>query len=345
MGQKEALFSDLKEISSLVKEGNDSFYLGVTLGLYARHYSRTHHFDMAQSYLNQAWTILDSQDLPSLQARLYNTGGVIEFFQQADQKAIFFFQKGLDACRRFGNLRDEARIMSNLGLLYSRRGQFAEAVQCHTHALQLHHKLKNYTHFPNVLCNLAEVYRIQGQLQPALQLYLKGLSIIQQTGTHDVMEIFKGNIGLLYCELDRFDDAHRYLNTAVDRLLERQIKGIAGIFMGGIAFTYLKQASSLNSSTLHSSANSIQSETGYQRAQDAFEKANDYFNSTPNFAAERAQFWVKWALLNYQLRRRTRWIKPALRLTKDVLQTESHIELSLLAKQLKKVIKRKARQT
>ena len=157
------------------------------------------------------------------------------------------------------------------------------------------------------------------------------------------MEIFKGNIGLLYCELERFDDAHLYLNFAIERLIERQILGIAGIFTGGIAFTYLKQSSKSKSSNSISSPQEIDSDINYQKAQKAFEKANKYFTSTPNFAAEQAQLWVKWALLNYQLKRRTRWIKPALKLTKEVLQTESHIELSLLAKQLKKAIKRKAK--
>ena len=222
--------------------------------------------------------------------------------------------------------------MSNLGLLYCRRGQFEDAIQCHTHALQLHDTLKNYTQICNVLCNLAEVHRLQNQIPHALHLTLKAQSIAQQTGHHDVLEIINGNLGMLYYELNRFEEAHTYLKGAIDLLEQREIKGLVALFKGIKALLHLKQAYYFGSTTEKPDA---RYSTHKEVAKTIHQETIKLFNDSSNFEVESAKFKIRWALLHYQQTRSTQWVRPALEQTREILKTDDDIELKLLVKKLK----------
>ena len=85
------------------------------------------------------------------------------------------------------------------------------------------------------------MYKNIGDYQQALDHYQRAVQIAKETGLKKSIGINLGNIGDLYIQMDRWDDAEQHLTQAVE-ICSSTITAAAGAFSGSLAWVYAKQS-------------------------------------------------------------------------------------------------------
>ncbi len=111
---------------------------------------------------NKQWTANHYADL------LFEKGKCYQALDKPSE-AITYLIESLDIEKTRGNERRCAAILSSLGFIHRRVGQFDSAVHFYEESILLYKKLGSPHEYANALNNVSNVYRIQGKIEDALQ--------------------------------------------------------------------------------------------------------------------------------------------------------------------------------
>jgi len=149
-------------------------------------------------------------------------------------KAIGYFKKSLLISKEIDNLRREARIINNIGLINLFKGDTSTGYVNLKESLTLCETIKAEDIYIMALNNMGIYYDIVGEWRKALDIYKKSLSISKKNNNIIEMSNTMGNIGFAYSSLNESEQAIYYFKESI-KISER----IGDIYNKGINYIHL----------------------------------------------------------------------------------------------------------
>ncbi|MBE7470967.1 MAG: tetratricopeptide repeat protein [Anaerolineales bacterium] len=129
-------------------------------------------------------------------------------------------ERALVASRQQANLLDEARCLSQLGLIASRQGDYQDAIVSYQHALNLFQNQGTYSEeqrrvLAQTLNGLGFVYREQGNFDQAKDSHIQALKLSEQNGDRQREAEALNFLGVLARYQRQLAASHLYLRQAL----------------------------------------------------------------------------------------------------------------------------------
>ena len=112
---------------------------------------------------------------------------------------------------KLGYQKGLANSIANIGVVYSRKGRFAEALSCHEIALKIREEIGDLKGISASYNNIGVVYYKKGKLDDALLNYRASLKTRKEIGDKLGIVGSCNNIGIIYSELGNYPAALEYL--------------------------------------------------------------------------------------------------------------------------------------
>ncbi len=128
-------------------------------------------YDQALNYYSEAWKMSEKTASPFADP-LSNIGNL--FYRQGNyQKAVEYYQRALVIIRKQNNRISELALLANIGEVYTRAVQPAEAQRYLDQAMSLARELQASLYLPQIFKSMAANYSKQGKLKEAYDAFLK----------------------------------------------------------------------------------------------------------------------------------------------------------------------------
>lgn len=174
------------------------------------------HFPAALESLFQSRSLFEAIDDPEGECRSNLEIANIFFFRLADYPlAATYYQKVLDLRRRQGNALETARGLNNLAETYRVRGNLPKAVSLYLEALSVIPEQKHPATAAGISGNLSDVQLTLGNLEESRQLLNRALAIYQRDGWAGGVARTYSRLGWWYLAGSRYAEAERYLLDAL----------------------------------------------------------------------------------------------------------------------------------
>ncbi len=198
--------------------------------------------------INTAWKYSDSAlalarklALPKEIAEALNTKGVININRNEYAKAFACLNAAYKIFTALHNKAGQARIQSNIGIIYDLQGEYDTALVYYKKTLTLNTELGNQRGIGYSNNNIGAIYHNQGNLPEALNFYLKGLKARELAGDATGISGSFTNIGLVYSSLGEFDKALVYFQKAIELVEKNKNKLTAATLYSEIGLCYNKK--------------------------------------------------------------------------------------------------------
>ena len=109
-----------------------------------------------------------------------------------------------------------ARIMSNIGFVYVKLGDFDKANEYYLKALKIAESIKSNKDMILVLNFTANMYYTKGEYEKTIEFYLKSLKISEEVGDKKAIAKSLLNIGGVYEKQENYDEALKYFQNAFE---------------------------------------------------------------------------------------------------------------------------------
>jgi CHAT domain-containing protein/Tfp pilus assembly protein PilF len=138
------------------------------------------------------------------------------------EEAAKHFQSALNLAREIEDPSLQARILSNLGNLFTDRGEPAQGIKPLTEALQISRDIGDRSRKVSVLNNLGFAHMELSEPQKAIECYLEALHDASDLGDRAMEAVTLNNLGDAYATLGDFDKALAHFNQAL--AINRELK-------------------------------------------------------------------------------------------------------------------------
>ncbi|MFY2765225.1 diguanylate cyclase [Arenimonas sp. MALMAid1274] len=124
-------------------------------------------------------------------------------------------EEALADARRYGDLRDEAGSLQDLGLVATATGQPDLAEQRFNEALAIWNRLDDPLGKARALRGLGRVQEVRGRYPQAMATMVSGLELMLQHGSQIEQSESYYSLARLFLNLEDYDAAHRAINEAI----------------------------------------------------------------------------------------------------------------------------------
>jgi tetratricopeptide (TPR) repeat protein len=132
-------------------------------------------------------------------------------FRLSNQERVHLLRAAVEAARSLGDLHAQGVHLGNLGLAYASLGQLDEALECHEQALRIDVQTGRHRGRAASRMNMASVHYRRGDFAGAIAGYEASVDEFRALGLRRGEAEALGNLGLIYTDLLRIDDAERVL--------------------------------------------------------------------------------------------------------------------------------------
>lgn len=187
--------------------------------------------------------------------------------------SLNYYQKSLDIRKEIGDLKGEAAIYGNFGLIYSAQGNSVKDLEYQLKSLAINERLKDTSGMTSNFNNLANIYHEQEDSTNALDYYNRTLRMFEATHDERGIALIYNNIGTLYKTYELWDKSLYYLHRSLEmRTAMKDRLGVAITYVNlGTVYTKMKDFEKAKEYTLLSIENFI-------ILGDSSSLANGYYN-------------------------------------------------------------------
>lgn len=187
---------------------NDKFRILIALnnvgGIY---YLKPATYDKALDYYVRAMQLCEELDRKEELGAICVNIGSMYFEKNEDQKALFYFQKALDA---YGDSENSLNAYNAMGKLYTKKGKFDLAIQNHKKALAIAEKVNNKLSILQTLMGLGNVYSESKDYGKALQFYTEAESnALEIQANHELKDLYV-KMAESYSKIPDYSKAFKY---------------------------------------------------------------------------------------------------------------------------------------
>jgi tetratricopeptide (TPR) repeat protein len=147
-------------------------------------------------------------------------------------QSIAFYNQSLVIRKKMGDLKGEAAIYGNLGLIYGDQGNNLKDLEYQLKALKINEQIRDTAGMTSNYSNLAGLYQNQEDSTKALEYYEKALTMYSVGDNQRSIGLLYNNIGNMYRSYGLFEKAQWYLMESL--CIRTELQDILGM-----AITYL----------------------------------------------------------------------------------------------------------
>ena len=164
------------------------------------------HYAKAVDYFLQAAQILP-EGHEEKRAICLNAAGENLYCLSKYTEALPLFDQSLIIYREFGDSKEEARVLNNIGLLYDAWSDYTTALAYLEKSLAIRRKIADNIGEGITLNNISQIYKARGQYMAALTYLEQSLSLRRELGDKYGEGSILNNIGSIYVEFGKDDMA------------------------------------------------------------------------------------------------------------------------------------------
>jgi CHAT domain-containing protein len=179
-------------------------------------YRATQEFEKAEKKLAEAEHLAESFQ-PQLLSEALNAEGALDIAEHKHDLADETLRRALGLARQEKNLRQEASILVNLGLVATKRERFDEAIDSSQAALQLSRTLGMQSLVATIQGNLGWAYFELGDFENALEFYKQGAESSERSGLSGYSEYWFSGVANSYIALHDYDSSEALAKRTLDR--------------------------------------------------------------------------------------------------------------------------------
>ena len=132
------------------------------------------------------------------------------------QKAIEYYEKGLEISSAIGDQSGIASNNGNLGNAYHSLGEYQKAIKYYEKDLEISSAIGDQSGIASNNGNLGNAYLSLGEYQKAIKYYEKGLEISSAIGDQSGIASKNGNLGNAYLSLGEYQKAIKYYEKGLE---------------------------------------------------------------------------------------------------------------------------------
>lgn len=141
------------------------------------------------------------------EARLLDQLGHLYTVTGAWADAEHCYHRVLELAKQTDNAKEEATSLLNIGRLYAQQGRWNEAEECYTQSFEIRQRLNNEIGAARVLANIGSLFYVQRRLDQATQTYRLSLSMLEPFGIEAVGWQSYNNLGNAYIAQQQWEKA------------------------------------------------------------------------------------------------------------------------------------------
>src|SRR6185436_4522983 len=154
-------------------------------------------------------------------------------------KALEYFFKALKIVEESGDSILTARVLGNIGNVYTNQNDFPKALEYFFKALKMQEEIGNKNGMAGVLNNIGLVYMNQSQFLRATDYYFRALKINEEAGNKEWIALNLGNIGNAFSDHADYPEAVEYTTKALRMYESLGDKSGIARNLGNIGTAYL----------------------------------------------------------------------------------------------------------
>jgi tetratricopeptide (TPR) repeat protein len=188
-------------------------------------------------------------------------------------QSIAFYNHSLEIRKKTGDLKGEAAIYGNLGLIYGDQGNNLKDLEYQLKALKINEQIRDTAGMTSNYSNLARLYQNQEDSTKAMEYYEKTLNMYSVGDNQSSISLLYNNIGNMYRGYHLFEKAQWYLMESL--CIRTELQDILGM-----AITYLNLGTLYITKKDYAKAKTYtrQSIEYFKKLNDEASLANGYYN-------------------------------------------------------------------
>ncbi len=242
MGKTDSQKADLDIALSLATERNDLKGKVQTLDNLAKYYFRVNNLIVLEKVIEEAREILKHVDHPSARLGILQKMGTLCYAKNDFRGALQNWEEGSVEARRLGHLVGLSVAITNCGLAYKALGDLDKAMELYLKSIEIDRSSGNLKSEAVSLGNLGALYHQQGDFSAAMEAYQKALELGRGIGSKEIQARNLGNIALLY---QLRGEREKALASQLQKLSIEQMMGYKrgqAVTLGNIGAWYAESA-------------------------------------------------------------------------------------------------------
>lgn len=152
-------------------------------------------------------------------------------------QSLTYYQKSLEIRKELGDLKGQAAIYGNFGLIYSAQGNYLKDLEYQLKSLAINEKLKDTSGLTSNYNNIAIIYQQQEDTTMAMEYYDRTIRMYEAKNDERGLGVTYNNIGTMYKTFSQWDKSLYYLNKSLEmrtRLKDRMGMAITYVNLGTV---------------------------------------------------------------------------------------------------------------
>ncbi|HKM94392.1 MAG TPA: tetratricopeptide repeat-containing sensor histidine kinase [Prolixibacteraceae bacterium] len=232
-------------------------YQYAVMATYAGDYSN------AISALDETLKLTEQHPNDVLRARTLMQTGLVYFFQQKWNEALYFYQQALGAAEKLKNKEGISIAYNNIANIYQKQLQPKKAFNYYGKALEIQRELADSAAMCNCLMNIASNHLEQNQLREVSAPLNEALDIAEKIGDNEIIALSYMHLGVLYSKTGQMNKATEMLkqaeilalNTGYERVRQEILHTASNIYFEAKeykpAYEYLKKSQTLGDTLMN----------------------------------------------------------------------------------------------
>ena len=245
------------------ESGNEKDKLSVLLYRYAVMATYAGDYDNAASALDETLKHTEQQPNDLLRAQVLMQMGIVYFFQEKWDEALYFYQQALGVAKKQKSKEGISIAYNNMANIYQKKQQPKEASDFYRKALKIQRELADSSSMCNCLMNIATNHLEQEQLRSAFTPLNEALEIAEQIGDNEIIALCYMNMGVLFSKTGEMNKATEMLKQGEELSLEAGYEQVRQKILNTAsdiysesgdykaAYEYLKESEALNDTLMN----------------------------------------------------------------------------------------------
>jgi signal transduction histidine kinase len=220
-------------------------------------------YSNAISALDETLKLTEQHPADILRARALLQTGLVYFFQQKWDDALYFYQQALSVTEKLKNKVGISIAYNNIANIYQKQQQPKQAFEYYSKALKIQRELADSASMGNCLMNIATNHLEQNQLKEVSAPLNEALNIAKKIGDNEIIALCYMHLGVLYSKTGEMNKAagmlksgeELSLNTGYEQVRQEILHTASNIFLQAgdykLAYEYLKKSETLSDTLMN----------------------------------------------------------------------------------------------
>lgn len=155
-----------------------------------------------------------------LSARIYMQFGLLHFFQEHWDEALYFYKKAEEGAQQIGNQQGLAIASNNIANVYQKKKDYKKAILGYEKCLELQKKLKDTATVCNTLFNMGTCYEELDNSQKAMSYFSNSYDLASAINDAEIVPLSLMHQAGLLTQKAEYTKAHQLLEQAEKKVKE-----------------------------------------------------------------------------------------------------------------------------